>query len=99
MNETTLSRSPPEFGPALQVLADAGVLTLDNRFRDGHTEVSFGAESLDVTGSSVTRRPPSEQDRMRLLGHLLTAAAVRGLQPAELLAIGMAAVLQSGKSA
>jgi hypothetical protein len=79
---------------ALNVLADAGVLKASGSFRDAHTEVTFAEAAIDATGSHLTKRPVSEQDWMRLLGHLMAAAAERGLQPAELLAIGMATALQ-----
>ena len=79
---------------AITILSATGVLTTDDRFRDGHTEASFAAASIDVTGSSLTQRKVDEKESMRLFGHLLAAAADRGLRPAELLAIGMATVLK-----
>jgi hypothetical protein len=80
---------------ALTVLADAGVLKTRDTFRDGHTEVAFAEAAIDATGSRLAQRPMSEKDGMRLLGHLVAAAAERGLRPAELLAIGMASALQN----
>ena len=71
------------------------MLTLNDRFRDAHTAADFAAASFDVIGSRLTQRAPSEHDRMQLFGHLLAAAAARGLQPAEVLAIGLAAALRS----
>lgn len=88
------SSEPMSYENALTVLADAGVLKARDTFRDGHTEVTFAEVAIDATGSRLTQRPVSEKDWMRLLGHLMAAAAERGLEPAELLAIGMATALQ-----
>jgi len=64
--------------------------------RDGHTSAVFDASDVDITGSQLTQRGVSEDDRMQLFGHLLAAAIKRGLRPVELLAIGMATSLQNG---
>jgi hypothetical protein len=84
---------------AVSILGKVGVFTTDDRFRDGHTSASFAGSSIDITGSPLMQREVSEKDWTRLFAHLLAAAADRGLRPAELLAIGMATVLQDAEKA
>ena len=88
------ANEPMSYENALAALAAAGVFKANDLFRDGHTAVSFAEAEIDATGSRLSQRAVSEKDSMRLLGHLLAAAAERGLRPAELLAIGMATALQ-----
>lgn len=85
---------PMNYENAIAVLAAAGVFKANDFFRDGHTAVTFAESAIDATGSRLAHRPVSEKDSTRLLGHLLAAAAERGLRPAELLAIGMATALR-----
>jgi len=87
---------PMNYERAIAVLAAAGVFKANDLFRDGHTAVTFAESAIDATGSRLTQRAVSEKDSTRLLGHLLAAAAERGLRPAELLAIGMATALREG---
>ena len=100
----TMTKAPQSghamsYDTALSILGNAGVFTANDQFRDGHTVASFAGSSIDVTGSPLVQREVSDQDWMRLFGHLLAAAADRGLRPGELLAIGMATVLQGAKPA
>ena len=94
MIEKSQSSTALTYEDAIAILGQIGVFTSDFLFRDGHTTASFAASSIDVTGSTFSQREVSEKDWIRLLGHLLAEAAERGLRPAQLLAIGMATVLQ-----
>ena len=93
MNQKHQPGAVTDYPQALAALAAAGVFKENPFFRDGHTEAEFAASGVDITGSTLTQREVSEDDRLQMFGLLLTAAAARGLKPAELLAIGMATVL------
>lgn len=96
MANATQPDQPMSYENAIAVLAAAGVFKANDLFRDGHTAVTFAESAIDATGSRLTQRAVSEKDSTRLFGHLLAAAAERGLRPAELLAIGLATALSEG---
>lgn len=99
MADTTRPDEAMSYEKAITALAAAGVFKANDLFRDGHTAVTFAESAIDATGSRLTQRAVSERDSARLFGHLLAAAAERGLRPAELLAIGMATALRDGDKA
>jgi hypothetical protein len=80
---------------ALSILERAGVLKVIST-RDGRTVADFPDSSITISDATVTDTKVTEKDRIQMFGHLLAVAADRGMQPAELLAIGMATVLQEG---
>jgi len=82
---------------ALTSLASAGVFKNQSLTRDGHISAMFAEASVRIVGSTLADRPITESELMQLFGLLLAAAAERGLDPAKLLAIGMAAVLNEQK--
>jgi hypothetical protein len=94
MNTQTGSSRDSGYQHALSILAAKGVFKENPLNRDGHTSAVFDGSEVDITGSQLTQREVSEEDRMRLFGHLLAVAIERGLRPVELLAIGMATTLQ-----
>lgn len=94
MNTQPGSSRDSGYQHALSILAAKGVFKENPLNRDGHPFAVFDGSEVDITGSQLTQREVSEEDRMRLFGHLLAVAIEREFRPVELLAIGMATTLQ-----
>ena len=81
MKTQTGSSRDSGYQHALSILAAKGVFKENPLNRDGHTSAVFNASDVDITGSQLTHRAVSEEDRMQLFGHLLAVAIERGIVP------------------
>jgi hypothetical protein len=79
---------------ALRVLDDHEVIQLGPLRNGAHVAELPENTRVTATDATVGGQRMREQDRMGLLGLLLTAASQHGLQPVDLLAIGFAHALQ-----